>query len=61
MESKKQYSETDSKEESSRVSNFLLGFIHRMSYVLGGALIAAALKFILYPFVLLPMYRFVFG
>lgn len=48
-------------EERSRVSNFLLGFIHRMAYLVGGALIAAALKFLLYPFVLLPVYKYIFS
>lgn len=59
MESK-QHSNKNSKEEDSRVSNFLLGFIQRMAFLLGGALLAVALKYGLYPYVLLPMYHYLF-
>lgn len=57
---KEQNLKIETAEEHSRVSTFLLGFIHRMAYLVGGALIAAALKFVLYPFVLLPLYRYIF-
>ena len=56
----KQQGNANLKEEDSRVSNFLLGFIQRMAFLLGGALLAVVLKYGLYPYVLLPLYHYLF-